>query len=60
MTYAMPTADDDLAVAGHRNHVTPFCGGNATPADVHLSADIVAVDGEIVEWLARRERRRDR
>jgi hypothetical protein len=23
----------------------PLCGGTATPADVHLLADIVAVDG---------------
>jgi hypothetical protein len=35
-----------------------FCYGNAGPNDVHLLADIVAVDGDIVRWLERRERRR--
>jgi len=35
-----------------------FYGGNAGPDDDHLLADIVAVDGDIVRWLERRERRR--
>ena len=35
------------------------CGG-ARPQDTHLASRIVAVDGEIIEWLRRRERRRQR
>jgi len=35
-----------------------FCGGNASPGDDHLLADIVAGAGDIVRWLERRERRR--
>jgi hypothetical protein len=35
-----------------------FCGGDAEPDDEHLLADIVAIDGEIVEVLAERERRK--
>lgn len=31
--------------------------GNADPNDEHLAGRIVAVDDEIVRWLARRERR---
>jgi hypothetical protein len=29
------------------------CYGNAQPGDLHCAADIVAIDGEIVEWLER-------
>jgi hypothetical protein len=36
-----------------------FCFGGAKPDDRNF-ADIVAVDDEIVEWLARRERRKRR
>jgi hypothetical protein len=32
--------------------------GNAQPDDTHLAADVVAIDGEIIEVLAERERRR--
>jgi hypothetical protein len=32
--------------------------GGASPNDYHLAADIVAIDGEIVEVLAERERQR--
>ena len=32
-----------------------FCGGDAEPDDEHLLADIVAVDGEIIEVLAARK-----
>jgi hypothetical protein len=35
-----------------------FCGGDAEPDGEHLLADIVAIDGEIVEVLAERERRK--
>jgi hypothetical protein len=35
-----------------------FCYGNAGPNDYHLAADIVAIDGDIVRWLERREQRR--
>jgi hypothetical protein len=36
----------------------PLCGGTATPADVHLLADIVAVDAGIIAWLEQREKQR--
>ena len=32
-----------------------FCYGGAGPNDDHLLADIVAVDGDIVRWLERRD-----
>jgi hypothetical protein len=32
--------------------------GNAKPTDRHLASTIHTVDGEIFEWLKRRERRR--
>jgi hypothetical protein len=32
------------------------CYGNAKPSDLHLAADIVAVDGEVVAWLSRQRR----
>ena len=47
-------ADRDDPGAGD---VTPHVLGSPTGSEY---GDIVAVDGEIVEWLARRERRRDR
>ena len=34
-----------------------FCGGNASPDDTHLAADVVGIDDEILEVLAARERR---
>ena len=37
-----------------------FCGGNASPDDTHLAADVVGIDDEILEVLAARERRRHR
>jgi hypothetical protein len=35
-----------------------ICYGNAKPDDTHLLADVVAVDGEIVAWLERREQKK--
>ncbi len=36
-----------------------ICGGSPRPYDVrHLASTIHCVDGEIFEWLKRRERRR--
>jgi hypothetical protein len=32
------------------------CYGNAKPGDLHLAADIVAIDDEIVTWLRRQQR----
>jgi hypothetical protein len=32
--------------------------GGAQPDDIHLAANVHCIDGEIVEWLKRRERRR--
>jgi hypothetical protein len=37
-----------------------FCGGNASPDDVHLAARIVAIDLEIIRVIERRERRRSK
>jgi hypothetical protein len=34
------------------------CYGNAKPTDMHLASTIHCIDDEIIEWLARRERRR--
>jgi hypothetical protein len=34
------------------------CYGNAKPTDTHLASKIRCIDGEIIEWLERRERRR--
>ena len=36
------------------------CYGNAHPGDIHLLADVVAIDGEIIEVLPERERRKRR
>jgi hypothetical protein len=37
-----------------------ICYGNAKPDDVHLAADIVAIDNDIIAWLKRPERRKRR
>jgi hypothetical protein len=37
---------------------TAFCGGNASPDDVHLAARVVCVDDEIVGWVEQRRRER--
>jgi hypothetical protein len=36
------------------------CYGNAKPTDTHLASTIHAIDDEIFEWLAQRERRSKR
>jgi hypothetical protein len=36
------------------------CHGGAKPQDKHLASIVHCVDDEIIEWLARRERRRRR
>jgi hypothetical protein len=35
-----------------------ICYGGAGPTDTHLLADVVAIDGEIVRLIERRERRK--
>jgi hypothetical protein len=49
----MTSDEDDLSLAAFA-----ICYGGAQLEDIHLLADIVAIDGEIVEWLEQRERRR--
>jgi len=34
------------------------CYGNAKPTDTHLASVIHCIDGEIIGWLERQERRR--
>jgi hypothetical protein len=38
--------------------VVVCCNGGAKPADTHLASMVQCVDGEIIQWLERRERRR--
>jgi hypothetical protein len=37
---------------------TCYGDGNARPDDIHLLAEVVAIDGEIIEVIAERERLR--
>jgi hypothetical protein len=34
-----------------------ICGGGAKPEDTHLASTVHCVGDEIIEWLARRERK---
>jgi hypothetical protein len=36
------------------------CYGNAQPDDTYLAATVHCMDGELVAWLERRERRREK
>jgi hypothetical protein len=47
-----------MRVSAEAEVTSTFGYGNASPGDDHLLADIVAIDGDIVRWLERRERRR--
>jgi hypothetical protein len=37
-----------------------LCYGGASPDDYHLAATLIAIDGDILEVLAERERRKRR
>ena len=50
----MADFDPDLFADGSSVIV---CYGGAKPGDTHLASRIVAIDGEIIDWLARREQR---
>jgi hypothetical protein len=55
---AIATATGPFRSRGARMTDFVRCYGNARPTDTHLLARVVAVDGQIVEWLRRRTQRR--
>ena len=56
----MPSWRSGEPVSVEAEVTSTFCGGNAGPDDYHLLADIVAIDGSVVEVIAERAQRKRR